>query len=68
MRWADGELARLLGNSDTGASRNACSEAQRGFTFGGVKIGGKSVQTLTLTNTGKTTVTISQASITGTGF
>ena len=54
-------------NSNTTSSGSLAASATT-LTFGNVSPGASSSQTLTLTNTASTTVTISQATVTGAGF
>ena len=53
----------------TGVATNATLIANPGsFAFGNVVLGGTSSQTITLSNSGNASVTISQASVSGAGF
>lgn len=55
--------------SGSGVASNATLIANPGsFAFGNVVVGGTSPQTFTLTNGGNTSLVISQASVSGTGF
>ena len=57
--------------SKTGSSSTApgtLAPSTTALNFGNVPIGAKSLQTLTLTNSGITAVTISQAAVSGSGF
>jgi hypothetical protein len=50
------------------ASAGVLSTSDSSLTFGNVQIGGSASQSETLTNSGGTSVTISQAKVSGTGF
>ncbi len=50
------------------ASAGVLSTSDSSLTFGNVQIGGSATQSETLTNSGGTSVTISQAKVSGTGF
>jgi Abnormal spindle-like microcephaly-assoc'd, ASPM-SPD-2-Hydin len=50
------------------ASAGVLSTSDSSLTFGSVQIGGSATQSETLTNSGGTSVTISQAKVSGTGF
>lgn len=54
-------------NSNSGSSGTLAASAMS-LNFGNVAMGSSSPQTLTLTNSGTSAVTISQASVTGAGF
>jgi Abnormal spindle-like microcephaly-assoc'd, ASPM-SPD-2-Hydin len=54
--------------SATVASAGVLSTSDSSLTFGNVQINGSATQPETLTNSGGTTVTISQAKVSGTGF
>src|SRR3981081_1807041 len=51
-----------------GAASGTLAASSASFTFGNIAIGSKSLQTLTVTNTGTKTVLISKATISGLGF
>jgi hypothetical protein len=55
-------------NSHAVSTEGKLAASAISFTFGGVKIGSQSIQTLTLSNTGNAPVMISQANITGAAF
>jgi len=60
---------QTLSLSGSGVAANATLIANPGsFAFGNVVVGSSSSQSITLTNNGNTGATISQASISGTGF
>ncbi len=54
--------------SSDSASAGSLAASATSLTFGSVRAGSSSSQTLTLTNTGSAAVTISQATVTGSGF
>ena len=51
-----------------GAAPGALSASPSSVSFGTVQVGNNQKQTITLTNSGGTTLTVSQANVTGTGF
>ena len=63
---ADSTLAAAL--TGTGASAGALTATPASLSFGNIPVGTKQNQSGSLTNSGGTAITVSQATITGTGF
>jgi HYDIN/CFA65/VesB-like, Ig-like domain/Cep192 domain 4/Immunoglobulin domain/Immunoglobulin I-set domain len=55
-------------SSSNNSTSGTLAASATSFSFGNVAMGSSSLQTLTLTNMGASTITISQAAITGAGF
>ncbi len=60
--------AGLTTQTSQGASSDVLSVNPTNLAFGNVQVGTIGTQTLTLTNPGKTSLTVSQAQVSGTGF
>src|SRR5437667_382083 len=54
--------------SGTGATPGVLSPSSQTLSFGSVQVSGSATQSETLTNTGGTTITVSQANVSGNGF
>ena len=54
--------------SGTGATPGVLSASSQTLSFGNVQVNGSATQSETLTNTGGTTITVSQANISGSGY
>jgi centrosomal CEP192-like protein/HYDIN/CFA65/VesB family protein/ASPM-SPD-2-Hydin domain-containing protein len=54
--------------SGTGATPGVLSASSQTLSFGSVLVSGSTTQSETLTNTGGTTITVSQANVSGSGF
>ena len=54
--------------SGTGATPGLLSASSQTLSFGSVQVSGSATQSETLTNTGGTTITVSQANVSGNGF
>jgi Abnormal spindle-like microcephaly-assoc'd, ASPM-SPD-2-Hydin len=54
--------------SGTGATPGVLSASSQTLSFGNVQVNGSTTQSETLTNTGGTTITVSQANVSGSGF
>jgi HYDIN/CFA65/VesB family protein/ASPM-SPD-2-Hydin domain-containing protein/centrosomal CEP192-like protein len=54
--------------SGTGATPGVLSAGSQTLSFGSVQVSGSATQSETLTNTGGTTITVSQANVSGSGF
>src|SRR5450432_2404003 len=63
-----GTPAANQGTNNTSSSTGSLAANATSFSFGNVATGSSTSQSLTLTNTGTAAVTISQGTITGTGF